>query len=153
MLRTAAPGSDLWPLTWGEDDHLYVAWGDGGGFGGTDQDGRVALGFGRLEGAPQNFKAINLNGGKDPRAPAMFPKRGKTGGLLSAAAVLYAWVNLQNGPWPDVDEALAWSSDHAATWHLSTWVFPKGDGHFKPSTFLNFGKAYSGVPRQLRACQ
>src|SRR5262249_11620737 len=47
-LRAAAPGSDLWPVTWAVDDSLYVAWGDGGGFGGTDRDGRVALGFGKI---------------------------------------------------------------------------------------------------------
>jgi hypothetical protein len=40
---TAALGSDLWPVTWGADDQLYAAWGDGGGFGGSDTDGRVAL--------------------------------------------------------------------------------------------------------------
>ena len=41
--RTAAPGSDLWPVTWGPDGHLYTAWGDGGGFGGTsDGDYPVA---------------------------------------------------------------------------------------------------------------
>src|SRR5207248_548699 len=44
-LTTGAPGSDLWPVTWGPDDHLYAAWGDGGGFGGSDSDGRVAMGF------------------------------------------------------------------------------------------------------------
>src|ERR1035438_5410192 len=37
--RTAAVGSDLWPVTWGPDGHLYTAWGDGGGFGGADPDG------------------------------------------------------------------------------------------------------------------
>jgi hypothetical protein len=26
-LRTAAVGSDLWPLTWGPDGQLYAAWG------------------------------------------------------------------------------------------------------------------------------
>src|SRR4051812_48998428 len=51
--KTAAPGSDLWPVTWGPDDHLYAAWGDGGGFGGSDSDGRVSLGFARIEGDPQ----------------------------------------------------------------------------------------------------
>jgi len=29
-----AQGSDNWQLTWADDDHLYGAWGDGGGFGG-----------------------------------------------------------------------------------------------------------------------
>jgi hypothetical protein len=33
----AAPGSDNWPTTWADDGHLYTAWGDGGGFGGTNR--------------------------------------------------------------------------------------------------------------------
>ncbi len=36
-----APGSDLWPVTWASDGHVYTSWGDGGGFGGTNSDGRV----------------------------------------------------------------------------------------------------------------
>src|SRR5215471_5155223 len=58
--KTAALGSDLWPVTWGADDQLYAAWGDGGGFGGSDTDGRVALGFARIEGVPEQFRGINL---------------------------------------------------------------------------------------------
>src|SRR5437773_8848295 len=51
--RNAAPGSDLWPVTWGPDDNLYTAWGDGGGFGGSDTNGRVSMGIGRIEGASE----------------------------------------------------------------------------------------------------
>jgi hypothetical protein len=29
-------------------------------------------------------------------------------------------------------------------------VFPRGRGHFKPATFLNFGKGYTGVPGDHR---
>jgi len=141
--RTAAPGSDLWPVTWASDDNLYTAWGDGGGFGGTDQDGRVALGFGRIEGPAERFEGFNVNGGKSPENPASFAKRGKTGGVLCYRGVLYAWINRQNGTWPDVDEGLAWSTNMAATWEQSSWVFPKGAGQFKPSTFVNAGKDYS----------
>src|SRR5437870_5028221 len=90
--RTAAPGSDLWPLTWASDGNLYAAWGDGGGFGGTDQDGRVSLGFARIEGEPERFSGSNLNGGKNPQNRSSFQKRGKTGGLLASAGVLYAWI-------------------------------------------------------------
>jgi hypothetical protein len=147
--RTAAPGSDLWPVTWGQDDHLYTAWGDGGGFEGTDQEGRVALGFARIEGPPERFVGININGGVKPEHSASFPQRGKTGGLLAVGARLYAWLNTQNGRWPDVDQALLWSDDGAATWQRSAWVFPKGQGNFKPSTFLNFGKGYTGLPTDL----
>ena len=92
--QTAAPGSDLWPVAWADDDHLYTAWGDGGGFGGTDTDGRVAMGFGRLEGVPPAWHGFNLNGGKDPPHPASFPRKGKTSGLACVDGVLYATVNL-----------------------------------------------------------
>jgi len=148
--RTAAPGSDLWPVTWGADDHLYTAWGDGGGFGGTDQDGRVAMGFARIEGPPERFVGVNINGGKDPAHVASFAKHGKTGGILAVDDRLYAWLNTQNGKWPDVDQALVWSDDKGATWKRSTWVFPKGKGNLKPATLLNFGKGYAGVPHDLK---
>src|SRR5262249_832701 len=94
----AAPGSE--PVTWGPDDNLYGAWGDGGGFGGTDQDGRVAMGIGRIEGGPENWRGSNVNGGKNPEHPATFQKRSKTSALLSVQGTLYAMVNLQDGTWP-----------------------------------------------------
>jgi len=145
----AAPGSDLWPVTWGPDDNLYVAWGDGGGFGGTDSDGRVAMGIGRIEGGPENWRGFNVNGGKNPEHPATFQKRGKTSALLSVQGTLYAWVNLQDGTWPDVNHALVLSKDKGATWRQVDWAFSRGVGHFQPAKFVNFGKDYSGVPQSL----
>jgi len=41
----AAPGSDQFGTTWAADDNLYLAWGDGGGFGGTNS----VLLFGHFE--------------------------------------------------------------------------------------------------------
>jgi hypothetical protein len=149
-LQVAAPGSDLWPVTWDKAGDLFTAWGDGGGFGGTDQEGRVALGFARIEGAPEHFAGININGGTNPPHPASFPKRGKVGGILAVGDRIYAWLNTQNGHWPDVDQALIWSDDAGATWQRADWVFPKGDGNLKPSTFVNFGKGYTGLPEHLR---
>ena len=148
-LQTAAPGSDLWPITWAADGSLFTAWGDGGGFGGSDQDGRVALGFARIEGSPEHFVGMNVNGGKNSRHPASFAGKGKVGGVLAVGNRIYAWLNTQNGKWPDVDQALIWSDDAGATWHRADWVFQKGAGNLKPSTFLNFGKAYAGVPDEL----
>jgi hypothetical protein len=147
--RTAAPGSDLWPVTWGPDDHLYTAWGDGGGFGGTDSDGRVSMGFARIEGRPENYHAANVNGGKDPEHPASFPSKGKTGGTAFVGGTLYASINLQDGPWPNVNHALAWSTDRGATWTKADWLFTKGPSNFQPARFLQFGKDYSGVPARL----
>jgi hypothetical protein len=147
--QTAAIGSDLWPVTWGPDGHLYLAWGDGGGFGGSDSDGRVSMGFARIEGGPEHFQGFNVNGGKNPEHPASFPKKGKTGGLLFDGGILYANVNLQDGVWPTVNHILAWSTNKGATWTKSDWLFPKGAGNFQPSRFLNFGMDGSGVPASL----
>jgi hypothetical protein len=58
-------------------------------------------------------------------------------------------LNLQDGTWPDVNHSLTWSKDRGATWERATWVFPKGEGRFKPARFLNFGKDYTGVPADL----
>ncbi len=146
---TAAPGSDLWPVTWASNGNIYTAWGDGGGFNGTNSDGRVSMGFARIEGAPESYVGINVNGGKDSENPTSFPKKGKSGGILSVRGTLYARLNLQDGEWPDVNFALAWSEDMGATWTKTSWVFPKGQGNFKPSRFLNFGRDYTGVPAHL----
>jgi hypothetical protein len=147
--QTAALGSDLWPVTWGPDNHLYAAWGDGGGFGGSDSDGRVAMGIARIEGEPSRWRGININGGKNPEHPAAFSKKGKTAALLFVDGILYSMVNLEDRPWPDVTHALAWSADKGATWTRADWVFPHGEGNFQPAKFLNSGCNYHGLPSQL----
>ena len=147
--RSAALGSDLWPVAWGPDDDLYAAWGDGGGFGGSDSDGRVALGFARIEGGPEQWWGVNVNGGKSPEHPASFPKKGKTTGVVFVDGVLYATINLENGTWPEVDHALAWSTDKGATWTRAEWLFAKGAGSFQPAKFVTFGKDYTGAPGAL----
>jgi hypothetical protein len=146
----AAPGSDLWPVTWAADDNIYTAWGDGGGFGGTNSDGRVAMGFARIEGSPEAYVGVNVNGGAATENPTSFPgKGGKTAGIISVAGTLYAFLNLQDGEWPGVNAGLAWSEDLGATWIRAPWVFPKGTGNLKFARFLNFGRDYTGVPEHL----
>ena len=122
---TSAPGSDLWPVAWGPDDHLYAAWGDGGGFGGSDSDGRVALGFARVEGTPTHWRGTNVNGGKNPEHPASFLKKGKTTGVAFVDGVLYATINLEDGTWPDVDHALAWSTNTEPPGPKPSGSFPR----------------------------
>jgi hypothetical protein len=145
----AATGSDLWPVTWGPDDQLYTAWGDGGGFGGSDTEARVALGFARIEGTPEHWRGVNINGGKNPEHPASFPRRGKTTGVAFVHGVLYATVNLQDGVWPNVNHVLVWSTNNGATWARADWLFPRGEGNFQPAQFLAFGRDYTGVPEPL----
>lgn len=131
-----APGSDLWPMTWGPDNNLYTSWGDGGGFGGTNRLGRVSLGFARIEGLPPEFKVINVWGGYHARNPATFG--GKSLGMLSLDGVLYAWLNTQSDNPPSIK--LIWSSDFGMTWQHTPWELRSDE--FAPSTILNFGKNY-----------
>ena len=145
-IKQAAPGSDLWPTTWAADGNLYTAWGDGGGFGGTNVKGRVSMGFARLEGRPTNFNGININGGVNSKYPPTFNCKScaKTAGLISVNGVIYAWINMQNKKTPDTK--LAWSSDYGKTWNFADWHFPgKDDPLFFPSTFLNYGKNNQGA--------
>jgi len=141
------PLSDLWPATSGGDDHIYTSWGDGAGFGSDfNEEGgrdRVSLGSARIEGyPPDDWAGVNINGGKNAENPASFLKKGKCGGMLCVNDVLYAWPNLQDGSWPHVNQALAWSTDSAVTWTQASWVWPKGEENFKAQTFLQFGKNY-----------
>ena len=51
-----AQGSDNFQFTRAEDGHLYGAWGDGDGFGGTNGRGRLGLGIARIEGDVDDFR-------------------------------------------------------------------------------------------------
>jgi len=139
--RRLAPGSDNWPVTWADDGHLYTAWGDGGGFGGTNRDGRVLLGVARVEGGAANYIGKNIWGGLAPEHPAQFG--GKSYGILSVGGVLYLWVAPQPNPHLATSQ-IASSKDHGATWQLADWKFQFEDGLTVP-TFLNFGRDYDGA--------
>ena len=139
--RRYAQGSDNWPITWADDDHQYTAWGDGGGFGGTNQDGRVSLGVARIEGPWNNYKGYNVWGGKDSENQATFT--GKSYGIICVAGTLYMWVSHQPGPHQSACQ-LAWSRDYGAAWHQAEWIFRFEDRLTIP-TFLNFGQNYQGA--------
>lgn len=143
-----AQGSDNFQLTWSDDDHLYGAWGDGGGFGGTNGRGRVGLGFARIEGNADNYRGYNVWGGFEPEHPATFD--GKSWATISIKGGLYMWVV------PDKPEGksyrnhyeyveLAKSTDKGATWTKASWRFEQEEMLTIP-TFLNFGRDNAGVP-------
>jgi len=56
-----APGSDNWPVTWADDNAQYTVWGDGGGFGGTNERGRSSIGVARIAGDWDQFSAANMS--------------------------------------------------------------------------------------------
>ena len=139
--RRLAPGSDNWPVTWADDDNLYAAWGDGGGFGGSNSSGRVLLGIARIEGDAANATGKNVWGGFAPEHPAQFG--GKSYGILCVDGVLYLWVAPQPNPHL-ANCRIAFSKNHGATWEFAEWKFAFAEGLTVP-TFLNFGRDYAGA--------
>ena len=145
-----ARGSDNWPITWADDGHQYTSWGDGGGFGGTNSDGRVSNGFGRVEGPKNGYLGVNIAGGKNAPYPAPFD--GKCYGIISIDGTLYAWrTGGTSGHSAYTLQELWKSTNHAATWSFTGVRFVQSDfnppadrGFFAP-TFLEFGRDYAGA--------
>lgn len=126
--------SDCWPLTWGDDDSLYTAYGDGQGFDPKVEE-KLSLGFAKVIGSPEEFSGVNIRSA-DGEAKGNGPAGRKAGGILMVYGVLYLWArNAHNAQ-------LAWSADHGRTWTWSAWKFTAS---FGCPTFLNFGKNYAGA--------
>jgi CubicO group peptidase (beta-lactamase class C family) len=129
-----AKGSDNWPLTWGDDGHLYTAYGDGNGFEPFLKE-KLSLGFARVEGGPADVRGVNL------RSPTIEQRgdgaRGKkASGILMVNGVLYLWARNAG------NSQLAWSADRGQTWAWADWKFATC---FGCPTFLNFGPSYAGA--------
>ncbi len=144
--RRLAPGSDNWPITWADDGHQYAAWGDGGGFGGSNRKGRVSLGLARIEGTPEDYRCLNVNGGTDAENPPTL--EGKSYGIASIDGVLYMWVSPGSGRDNYTQARLHHSTDHGANWNPADWAFRQDDGIILP-TFLQFGRDYAGSPGSI----
>ena len=129
-----ADGSDNFPLTWGDDDALYSAYGDGWGFDPGVPE-KLSLGLVRITGGAGDPVGTNL------RSPTVEqkgdgPKGRKASGLLLVDGVLYLWA--RNGG----NSQLAWSADRGRTWTWSDWTFTVS---FGAPTFLNYGRNYAGA--------
>lgn len=143
--RRLAPGSDNWPLTWAADGHQYTSWGDGGGFGGTNNEYRVSLGIARIDGSAHDFVGRNVWGASG-NSEAMAKFGGKTYGLLALGEKLYLW----NGPGSNVDnllyQRLYRSDDHGRSWRAGSVEWTLADHGIGIFTFLQFGKDYEDAP-------
>jgi hypothetical protein len=143
-----APGSDNWPVTWASDDHQYTVWGDGGGFGGSNQDGRVSLGVARIEGSASSYQGVNVWGGKNPISPAEFP--GKSYGIAAVDGSLYMW-RCGDGSLAAAYrfQRLYRSTDRGQSWQETGVEYTQnsfsGSQGFYCPTFLQFGKDYQGA--------
>ncbi len=134
-----APGSDNFQVTWADDNNQYAAWGDGGGFGGTNSNGRVKLGVARIEGDKDSYRGYNVWGGFKAENPAQF--EGKSWGMLCVDSVLYMWATTEKHPHTE-EVTLAYSTDHGAHWTKSDVTFYNTENMSIP-TFLQFGKNYA----------
>ena len=130
----AAKGSDNWPLTWGDDDALYGAYGDGNGFDPRVPE-KLSLGLARITGDPTDFRGENIRSATAEQRGEGRAGR-KASGMLMVDGVLYMWVrNAGNAQ-------LAWSADPGRTWAWAEWKFTES---FGCPTFLNFGANYAGA--------
>lgn len=129
-----ADGSDNWPNTWADNDHLYTAYGDGWGFE-PKVDKKLSLGFAKVTGGPQDFVGVNIRTETGER-PGDGRSGPKASGMLCVDGVLYMLVRNTG------NSQVAWSDDYARTWRWSDWKF---ETSFGAPTFLNFGKNYAGA--------
>jgi CubicO group peptidase (beta-lactamase class C family) len=125
--------SDNWPLTWGDDNFLYTAYGDGRGFD-PKVESKLSMGFARISGSPLVYEAENVRSNSGERK-GDGAKGQKASGLLMVDGVLYMWIR-------NAGNAELWSSsDHARTWKTHfRWT-----ESFGSPVFLNFGKNYAGA--------
>ena len=128
-----AVGSDIWPLTWADDDAQYTAYGDGWGFEPRTEK-KLSLGFARIIGTPDKFVGTNIRSANGERV-GDGPAGAKASGLLMVDGTLYLWARNSG------NARLAWSGDHARSWH---WEFCFEESFGSPA-FLQFGKNYAGA--------
>jgi CubicO group peptidase (beta-lactamase class C family) len=130
-----AEGSDNWPMTWGDDDRLYTAYGDGWGFNPKTKQ-KLSLGLVTIAGSATDFVGRNL---RSPSAEQTGQGRKglKASGILMVDGVLYMWVRNAG------NSRLMWSKDRGSSWESAAWKLTIS---FAAPTFLNFGRNYDGAP-------
>jgi hypothetical protein len=155
-----ASGSDIWAMTWGADGNLYGAWGDGGGFDGTQDSkatGRTSLGIAVITGTPAVGNPASYTGknvwGQAPKfAESQATFGGKVSELFTVDGVIYGegalWTTAncacsdptsKSGSNQN-DHTLIWSSDLGKNWTVAPWKSSGGLG-----SFLQFGENYQGA--------
>lgn len=129
-----ARGGDNWPTTWGDDDLIYTAYGDGNGFEPKTKK-KLSMGLATVNGSPADFVGSNLRSESAEQYGGGASGK-KCSGILMVDGVLYMFVrNADNSQ-------VAWSRDRGKTWTWSDWKFESSFGYPTP---LNFGKNYAGA--------
>jgi hypothetical protein len=143
--RREAQGSDNWPLTWSDDDNQYAIWGDGGGFGGTESDGRASLGVARIEGDGEDYRGVNRYGGVSGECQSSIDGKAH-GAPLSVGGVLYAWITPASGAAGYDQFTLHRSNDKGCAWTRLDVTFTQARDHISYGSFVQFGKNNGAAP-------
>jgi len=144
-IDTAATGSDNWATTWLSNNNQLVAWGDGGGFNGSNNLCRTNLGFGLLSGSYGNYSNSNLVNGCSPAYNiSLFENNfGYCYGVIEVDGVIYFWRNGNNdNPYgaPNFRQELWKSTNGGENWSYANvgWDKPNDFGNALP-TMLTCG--------------
>jgi hypothetical protein len=142
--RRAAQGSDNWPVTWSNDDQQYAIWGDGGGFGGTESDGRSSLGVARIVGDGRNYHGVNRMGGEGGECQSHIDGKAH-GAPLSIGGVLYAWITPGSGAGGYDAFTLYRSRNKGCAWTRLDVTFTRAQDHISYGSFVQFGRDNSAA--------
>jgi hypothetical protein len=134
-----AQGSDNWPVTWSNDGNQYAVWGDGGGFGGSESDGRASLGVARIVGDGDDYRGVNRFGGKDAACSSTITGKGH-GAPISIGGVLYVWITPGAGPQGYQEFTLHRSRDKGCSWTQLDVSFVQASDHISYGSFVQFGQ-------------
>jgi len=132
------PESDQWPMTWGSDDNIYTAWGDGWGWSRGDEQKR-SMGITRVQGIPPNLV------GEDVYGVGPGQNFGKPDALIAFDEKLYMfWTNGDSKY--ENDSYTALSLDSGKTWKLGQErFFPYAPAGFRVRGILQYGKGYKNA--------
>ena len=135
-IERRAAGSDNFPITWGKDDNLYTAFGDGFGFEPL-LPLKLGLGFGKITGELGNLSSETIRSNAENQGQGGAGQ--KASGLLAIEDSIYMWV--RNADLNGKQSRLAQSDDQQKTWNWCDWRFEEF-GHI---AFVNYGKNYQGA--------
>jgi len=138
---------DLWPCAWGEDDRLYVANGDGMGFGLIYSD----IVFGAADGFPPEMVGAPVKGAFGPFiagkwGPEAWKYNCKPTGMTCVDGDIYLFFQnlanfLSDEPFGDAPHAsISVTSDGGLTWHFDSSAPMFTDYIFTTGFFLDYGK-------------
>jgi hypothetical protein len=161
-------GSDLWPTTWGNDNNIYLFFGDGGGFYGSNTAGRASFGIAELTGTTPGLTttdASNVYGGYNTAHASTI--NGKSNSIISIGSNYYALGGIWQPTDPGTNHTsggpnhyeIIYSEGNPYTWvsNYSNWFFcfdnPPGEDQsrntnplgFCPTSFVQFGKGNAGA--------